>query len=64
MFDKYKIFGVRNYQVGDKIKSDWTQLGIGRVNKDGSIGLKFNFIPVEANTTIVLQKAKEFEGDR
>lgn len=62
--EHYRLFGIRKYRVGDQIKSTWTDIGIGMINKDGSFSLKFNYIPVEPDTRILLQKAKVEDNDK
>ena len=61
--EHYRLLGVRKYQVRDQIKSVWTDIGIAMMNKDGSFTLRFNYIPIESDTKIILQKAKEVTND-
>ncbi len=54
--EKKEIYGVK--KVSDE-KTFWTRIGVGFVNKDGSINLKFDFIPTDPNTTIQVRDPKE-----
>ena len=42
----------------------WTRIGVAFVNKDGSLNLKFDYIPTDlVNTTIQVREPKPKEAD-
>jgi hypothetical protein len=51
-----EIFGAK--KVSEE-KTIWTKIGVGFVNKDNSINLKFDFIPLDPSITIQLRDPKE-----
>jgi len=54
-----ELWGLREYRSGQELKTDWTKIGIGLVNRDGSITLKFNYLPNEPDIKIQLRTPKE-----
>ncbi len=54
--EKKVIYGVKKVSEDE---SFWTRIGVGFVNKDGSINLKSDFIPTDPETTIQVRDPKE-----
>ena len=44
---------------GEEKKSYWTRIGVAFENRDGSWNLRFDYLPVRAETTIQLREFKE-----
>jgi len=58
-----EILGVVNR--GEGKKSYWTRIGTAYKNRDGSLNLRFNYLPADlANTTIQVREPRaKAEGD-
>jgi hypothetical protein len=55
----HKIFSIRNR--GEGKKASWTEIGIGFTNKDGSLNLTFNCIPVDGKCQI--RKVEQWKNE-
>ena len=51
------IFGIVN--TGSSKKGFWTQIGVAFVNSDGSLNLKFNYLPADLATTTIQVRDQE-----
>jgi hypothetical protein len=55
-----EIFGV----VNRNNQNYWTRIGTAFENADGSLNLKFDYRPVDADTTIQLRDPKPATGEK
>ena len=40
-------------------RSYWTRIGVAFMNRDGSLNLRFDFLPTDASTTIQVRDPRE-----
>lgn len=59
-----QIVGAVERGEGDEAKSYWTRIGVGWVNRDGSINLKFDYTPTNVVTTIQLRDFEPREEEQ
>ena len=59
-----EIFGVVDMGKDDegKDKNFWVRIGTGFECKDGSLNLKFNFLPTDLKTTIQVREPRPRDG--
>jgi len=57
---KYEIFHVRDSNNGGK--GYWTKIGAGFENKDGSVNMVFDCIPVDGRCQLRVRQEKQEEG--
>ena len=53
----FRIFNVRDR--GEGKKASWTEIGVGFENKDGSVNLVFNCLPVDGKSQLRKIEQKE-----
>jgi hypothetical protein len=56
-----EIFGVVKTQDGEN--GYWTRIGTAFPNRDGSLNLKFNYLPVSMGTTIQVRDPKPRDAE-
>ena len=54
-----EVYGVRDYKFGKEIRSEWTRIGVGFPNKDGSYTIKLHYMPTDTNISLNLKPQKE-----
>ncbi len=55
-----EIYGVTEFETKDGKKSSWTRIGTAFTNKDGSLNLRFDYLPTSlAETTIQVREPRE-----
>ena len=54
-----QIFGAVTRNADDEKKTWWTRIGAAFRNRDGSINLRFDYLPARPDTTIQLREAAD-----
>ncbi|WP_300802444.1 hypothetical protein [uncultured Desulfovibrio sp.] len=44
--ERFDVFQIRDYRVGREIRTQWTRLGAGWVNRDGSYNIQLHALPL------------------
>lgn len=60
---RLEVFSIREAKVKGEQSSFWTRCGVGFVNKDGSINVKLDLIPIDGKLHIREPKPKTEKQD-
>ena len=57
-----EVYGIKKVSKGGEEKSFWTRLGIAYENKDGSLNVYLDYVPVVPGIVLNIREPKEKES--